>query len=116
MGFLDDIYDVIESIKTDREDNAGILDELKDSFKKTDIGSTIDIFKKKGLGGVFSSWVSPDENKPVTKDQIKEIFGLKKIEKISKRSGMSEDDVSDHISKLLPEIIDRSTPNGKIEE
>ncbi|MFC1671420.1 YidB family protein [Spirochaetota bacterium] len=116
MGFLDKMIDTIEDIKKDVDENDGILDELKDTIKQTGVGSTMEDFKKKGLGGTLATWISPDKNEPITKEQIMDIFGSDKILKFSKRSGLSEDEVSDKLTRLLPEIIDKSTPGGKIED
>lgn len=116
MGLLEKIADVVENIKQDKKENSGLLDGLVDTFKKTGIGSTIETIKEKGLGDALSSWISNDENKPITKDDINDIFDGKTLKKFSSDSGLSIDDVKDRLSKLLPDIINKSTPKGIIED
>jgi len=116
MGFLDRMADTIITIKQDRRELEGLLDGLKDTFKKTDTGSTVEKFREKGLGGTIASWISLDPNKPITGEQIKELFCINEIKDLSKKSGLTEEEVTRHMSEVLPELIDRSTPEGRIDE
>ena len=106
MGFLDKMADAVIKIKKDKEEVDGLLEGLKDTFKKTDIVQTVDRFKKKGLDGTITSWISYDENKPITKNQIKDIFTKGEIKSLSKKSGFSEDEVPERLSEILPDLID----------
>jgi uncharacterized protein YidB (DUF937 family) len=115
MGFLDNMADAIITMKKEKRAAEGLLDGLKDTFKKTDIGSTLENFKSRGMEETFLSWVSPDENRPITKTDILNIFDDGTLKDISNKSGISKDEVPEEMSKILPELIDKSTPNGKID-
>ena len=41
-------------------------------------------------------------------------LGPETIDDLSQESGLPKDDLLSQLSKLLPEIIDRLTPNGKL--
>ena len=71
-------------------------------------------FKDKGLGDVVSSWISTGENLPVSSDQIKQALGSDQIQQISEKAGVSQAEVSNGLAGLLPEIIDKLTPEGKV--
>ena len=71
-------------------------------------------FKDKGLGDVVSSWISTGENLPVSSDQIKQALSSDQIQQISEKAGVSQEEASNGLAGLLPEIIDKLTPDGKV--
>ena len=76
----------------------------------------IQTFKEKGLGDAVSSWVSTGENQPVSGGQIQHALGGNFIQQIAEQLGSSKSEVSDSLANLLPEIIDKLTPNGSLPE
>ncbi len=70
----------------------------------------------KGLGDIVNSWVGTGENLPVTPEQIQNGLGSKMIDQLGKQTGLAPDQVTSHLSELLPQIVDKLTPNGKIQE
>lgn len=80
------------------------------------LGGLVETFKSKGLGDVMSSWISTGENKSISPDQIKQALGSDKIQQIAAKVGLSKDAASQHLSELLPQIIDKLTPDGKLPE
>jgi len=80
------------------------------------IAGLVETFKNKGLGEVVNSWIGTGENKPISPDQIKNALGADTIAQIAEKVGISKDVVSQHLSQLLPQLIDKLTPNGKLPE
>ena len=78
------------------------------------INGLMEIFKTKGLGDIFSSWISTGENKPITSEQVQHALGNEQIQKLAEQVGVSRDAVSQGLTSMLPEIIDKLTPNGTI--
>ena len=76
----------------------------------------IQTFKEKGLGDAMSSWISTGENKPVSGDQIQHALGGNLIQQIAEQLGSSKSEVSGGLANLLPDIIDKLTPTGKLPE
>ncbi len=76
----------------------------------------IEKFKGKGLGDAISSWISTGENQPVSGDQIQHALGGNLIEQIAQQLGSSKSEVSGGLANLLPDIIDKLTPNGQLPE
>ncbi len=74
----------------------------------------IQTFKEKGLGDAVSSWISTGENQPVSGDQIQHALGGSLIQQIAEQLGSSKSEVSGGLSSLLPQIIDKLTPNGTL--
>jgi uncharacterized protein YidB (DUF937 family) len=63
---------------------------------------------------VVDSWVSRGAKKPMRPDAMTQIFGRGGIEEISRRAGISEDEAARGLSELLPEVVDRVTPEGDV--
>jgi uncharacterized protein YidB (DUF937 family) len=80
------------------------------------LAGLVEAFKSKGLGDVVSSWIGIGENKPISPDQIKQALGSDKIQQIAAKVGISKDAASQHLSELLPQIIDKLTPDGTLPE
>lgn len=76
----------------------------------------VETFKSKGLGEVISSWIGTGENQTISKDQILEALGKDQIQKMAEKVGISQEEASGGLASLLPEIIDKLTPNGNIPE
>ena len=72
-------------------------------------------FQNQGLGGLVSSWVGTGQNLPVAPDQIQNVLGNSGLlQRIAQVTGMQPADVAQHLSAVLPQIVDHLTPNGQI--
>ena len=69
-------------------------------------------FQQKGLGSMISGWISTGPNPPISGEQVIQVLGRDKILAIASKAGLSEDQVTTGISKMLPVIVDHLTPNG----
>lgn len=76
----------------------------------------VDMLVKNGLGDVVESWVSTGKNKPIGVSDIKKALGDEKLEAIASRAGIPSDQVSGVLKDLLPDIIDKVSPKGIIED
>ena len=71
-------------------------------------------FDAKGLGDVIGSWVGTGKNLPVSADQIQSVLGSDALSGIASKLGLNVNDVSSQLSSLLPDVVDKLTPNGKV--
>jgi uncharacterized protein YidB (DUF937 family) len=72
-------------------------------------------FAQSGQGHVFQSWVGMDENQPVSGNQVQQALGSEQISAIATRMGVDPAVAATFIAEYLPKIVDKLTPNGKIE-
>ena len=70
----------------------------------------------KGLGKEASSWVSTGNNVPVSPDQVQQGLGSDIISQLAAKAGLSQEQVATHLSGLLPTVVDKLTPDGKVDE
>jgi uncharacterized protein YidB (DUF937 family) len=78
------------------------------------LGGLLEQFQRAGYGEQASSWVGTGQNQPIPADVIGQIFGQDGLAAIARQAGVSEADASAGLSQLLPEVVDRVTPNGEV--
>ena len=67
-----------------------------------------------GLGDVVSSWIGKGQNMPISADQLGGLLGNDQLANLAKQLGMSHADASSQISQMLPDVVDRLTPQGNM--
>ena len=79
------------------------------------LGVLMQSFESGGIGHLFQSWVGNGQNLPVSAAQIQSALASSGIlERIGQRTGLQPTDVAQHLSTLLPQIVDHLTPNGQV--
>jgi uncharacterized protein YidB (DUF937 family) len=71
-------------------------------------------FQKGGLGDVMNSWVGKGENMPISPDQLGSVLGGDLLGKLTQQTGMGQGDLLGQLSQLLPQMVDKATPDGAI--
>ena len=72
-------------------------------------------FSQSGHGNAFQSWVGMGENQPVSSNQIQNALGPEQVNAIATRLGVDPAIVSTFLAEYLPKIVDKLTPDGKID-
>lgn len=80
------------------------------------LNNLISQFTSKGLGDVIGSWVSTGKNLPVSPDQLKGVLGDETVKNIASKLGMDSGALTSQLSNLLPNVVDKLTPDGKVPE
>jgi uncharacterized protein YidB (DUF937 family) len=78
------------------------------------LGELVDHFKTTGHGDAAESWVSSGPNKPITETHLESALGGDLIDNLVKQTGLTRDELLSRLSKILPEAVDRLTPEGRI--
>jgi uncharacterized protein YidB (DUF937 family) len=71
-------------------------------------------FQRGGMGDVMSSWIGKGENLPIAPDQLGDVLGGDLLGKLTQQTGMGQGDLLGQLSQLLPQMVDKSTPDGAI--
>jgi uncharacterized protein YidB (DUF937 family) len=72
-------------------------------------------FNQAGLGNLAASWVSKGENMPISPNQITEVLGGTTIADMAAKFGLTPEMLSAQIAEHLPNVVDKMTPDGKVE-
>jgi len=137
MGFLDGLIgNVIGSIASDNQaqnplgsvlgglgggkqiQGGNLLLQLALSMLQQNGGleGVLNRFRQGGLAQQADSWVSTGQNMNISADQLQQVFGSSTIKDLASQLGMSEDQTGSSMAQLLPEVINRLTPQGQVPE
>ena len=115
MGLLDKITSVLGS----GEGASGLMEQVLNLVNNPEAGGLtglIEKFQNNGLGDIISSWVGTGANQPVSGEQITSALGGDKIREIASRLGISDSEAVSGLANMLPQVIDKLTPEGTVPE
>ncbi len=78
------------------------------------LGDLVDRFRKSGQGEVADSWVQTGPSRGLTPEQVEEAVGADNIRELSKRTGLSHEDLLERLATRIPEGVDELTPEGHL--
>jgi uncharacterized protein YidB (DUF937 family) len=71
-------------------------------------------FERNGLGPTVQSWVGTGANQPISPDDVHRAVGPDLLQQLADKSGMSVQELTQKLSQVLPQAVDRMTPGGAI--
>jgi uncharacterized protein YidB (DUF937 family) len=71
-------------------------------------------FEKNGLGPTVKSWVGTGPNQAISPDDVHKALGPDLLQQLSAKSGLSVQDLAQRLSQVLPQAVDKLTPDGSI--
>ena len=78
------------------------------------VQGVVNEFERNGLGSTVKSWVSTGPNQPVSPDEVQRALGPELLQQLSQRSGVSVEELSRKLAEVLPQAVDKMTPNGTV--
>jgi uncharacterized protein YidB (DUF937 family) len=78
------------------------------------LGGLLDKLQKGGLGDAANSWIGTGQNKPASPGQLGSALGPDIIKTLAQRSGLSEEEITRQLSQVLPGVVDKLTPQGRL--
>ena len=122
MGFLDDVMGkVAQSAGGSSGEQSALIDGVLGFLSGGGgpgggLQGLIQSFKEKGLGDIMSSWISTGQNLPINLEQLKSGVGSDIIGQIAAKVGLPPDVATSSLTQILPTLIDKLTPEGKVPE
>jgi uncharacterized protein YidB (DUF937 family) len=74
----------------------------------------LDKLQQSGLGAQAASWVGTGANLPVEGRQLQQALGDDWMATLAAQLGTSSGQASQSVATMLPELVDRLTPEGKV--
>lgn len=78
------------------------------------LDALVNRFKQSGLEDVINSWIGTGQNQAISPNKLREALGEKTVDDLTRQSGAPQDDLLSQLSKYLPAVVDRLTPNGQL--
>lgn len=80
------------------------------------LDSLLNQFRNAGHGSAADSWVGGGQNLPISAEQINSVIGHGKIADIAQQAGISPEQMSQLLAQALPNLIDKLTPGGRVQQ
>jgi uncharacterized protein YidB (DUF937 family) len=119
MGLLDSVIGALSGVRSSsgRGDMlSAVLRLLADDGEGPGIGGLKERFTESGLGETLQSWIGRGANMPIEPDELRRVLGSETVESIAEQLGLSAATTSDRLAQMLPFVVDKLTPNGRLPE
>lgn len=87
---------------------------LQDMLSGGGVHDVLDKLHAGGLGDKVQSWVGMAKNLPISADQLNSVLGNDTVKSIAAKVGIPTDKVAGALAHLLPQAVDKMTPDGKL--
>lgn len=78
------------------------------------LGDLMRQFEQNGQGEAARSWIDRGENKPISPNELAKALGPDTVSSLAEQAGVSEIDLLTGLSRQMPGVVDRLTPNGRL--
>ena len=117
MGLFDEVAGALAG--NAQGGNNGLLEaamQLLNNPQTGGLAGLVNHFQQGGLGEVVKSWISTGQNLPVSAEQLQSVLGGSTLQGLAAQLGMSHDQVAGGLAGLLPQLVDKLTPDGTLPE
>jgi uncharacterized protein YidB (DUF937 family) len=78
------------------------------------LGGLVQRFQQSGHGDIINSWIGSGQNRAITPDQLHQALGPEAVNNLSQLTGAAPHDLVSELSRILPGVVDRLTPQGRM--
>ena len=78
------------------------------------LGGLLEKLQESGHGEVTKSWIGSGQNQPISPGSLGSALGPAIIKALSEKTGLSEQELTAQLSQLLPGLVDKLTPQGRL--
>ena len=99
-----------------REEGGQVLPALLGLVSNRGVEGLINMFQANGLGQQAQSWISTGANLPISETELEQGLGADTVDTMATQAGLPRPAVSQLLTMLLPALIDRLTPEGRVSQ
>lgn len=78
------------------------------------LSGLLEKFQGAGLKEQADSWVSTGDNREIGADDVRQALGDDEVARVAEEAGVSKDEAAGGLAQLLPQLIDKLTPDGDV--
>jgi uncharacterized protein YidB (DUF937 family) len=113
MG-IDDILAMLGGQKGAAGGLSSVMKLFGGSSSEGGLQGLVSGLNKNGMADHVQSWVGSGQNKPVSAADVQEHADPAMLNKIAEQAHMTPEQVSQNIAKVLPEMVNKATPQGQM--
>ena len=116
MGLMDMITGAAERHpEVSQEQHATLLQTAMQMFgNHGGISGLLQNAQSQGLGNTVQSWIGTGANHSISADQVENLIGQDRINQLASRVGVSPETARAALARILPVVVDKSTPEGTL--
>ena len=120
MGLLDSVAGMLGAAQGGpaADGNAALINAvvgmLGNGSAAGGLGGLVSQFTQGGLGEVIGSWISTGQNLPISAEQLQSVLGSGVMSSLAQQTGLSQGDLAGPLAQILPQVVDRLTPDGQL--
>ena len=116
MSILDSIMGAVEQHhELNQQQHSNLVQTAMQMFgNHADLKNLMNNADSQGIGHIFQSWVSTGTNQPIAPQQVQGLIGQDRVNQLAARVGVSPAVASAALSRILPIVVDKLTPQGKL--
>lgn len=81
-----------------------------------DLGSILGQLQGGASGSKVDSWMSSGANERLSAREVRQTIDPSALEALARQAGVSKRQAADGLGKLLPDVVDKLSPNGSLLE
>ncbi len=118
MSILDTVMNAVDKHpEVSNQQHSSLIHAAMEMFGNSGaISGLMSNAQSHGLGHIVSSWIANGPNQQVSPDQVQNLVGQDRINELAQRTGMSSGLAGAALSRILPMIVDKLTPDGKLQQ
>lgn len=93
---------------------AALLPLIAGFLKNGGLNKILSGFQQKGLSSQAASWVGTGDNERVSGAELEDVVGADEIQAIARQLGISDEQAADAVAEVLPQVVDRVSPEGEL--
>jgi uncharacterized protein YidB (DUF937 family) len=94
---------------------AGMVSVINGVLEKNGgLQGVVSQFEKNGLGATVQSWIGTGANQPISPHDVQRVIGPDLLQQLAAKSGLSVQELTQKLSHVLPQAVDRLTPDGTL--
>lgn len=116
MSIFDAVMGAVEQhSEVSQQQHASLVQTAMDMFANHEgFSGLLNNAQSQGLGGVVQSWIGRGANQPIAPQQVQGLIGQDRLQDIANRVGIPPAIASVALSHILPALVDKLTPEGKL--
>jgi len=71
-------------------------------------------FNTAGVGDIVTSWIGKGKNEAIDSPTLQKVLGTAAVNALAEKAGISGEQATSLLSKILPVMVDKATPNGEL--
>lgn len=119
MGLLDSVIGALSGARASAGSGdmlTAVLQMLADDRDGPGLEGLRERFVVGGMTEVFESWISRGRNLPIDSEDLQRVLGSEVVDDIAQQLGMSTGHTAERLAQMLPYVIDKLTPHGRVPE